>query len=141
MKVLIDTNVILDWIMVREPNAANAKQIMGQCLFGKVEGYVSAHSVSDIFYILRKDFSVEKRKDLLRLLCGGMCVVPEDKDMILEVLGRDEWKDLEDGLQMQCAKEAGVDYVVTQNLKDFRKSKIEAVSEVHFCEILNNGVL
>lgn len=75
MRVLIDTNVILDWIMVREPNAANAKQIMGQCLFGKVEGYVSAHSISDIFYILRKDFSVEKRKDLLRLLCGGLHVV------------------------------------------------------------------
>ena len=65
-----------------------------------------------------------------------MCVVPEDKDMILEVLGRDEWKDLEDGLQMQCAKEAGVDYAVTQNLKDFQKSKIEAVSEGHFCKIL-----
>ena len=132
MRVLIDTNVILDWIMVREPNAANAKQIMGQCLFGKVEGYVSAHSISDIFYILRKD--------LLRLLCGGLHVVPEDKDMILEVLGRDEWRDLEDGLQMQCAKEAGADYVVTQNLKDFQKSEIEAVSEEHFCEILKSGV-
>ena len=67
-------------------------------------------------------------------------MVPEDKDMILEVLGRDEWRDLEDGLQMQCAKEAGADYVVTQNLKDFQKSEIEAVSEEHFCEILKSGV-
>ena len=97
------------------------------------------YPISDIFYILRKDFSVEKRKDLLRLLCGGLHVVPEDKDMILEVLGRDEWRDLEDGLQMQCAKEAGADYVVTQNLKDFQKSEIEAVSEEHFCELLKNG--
>lgn len=84
MKVLIDTNVILDWIMRREPNAANARKIIGQCLFGVVEGYVTAHSVSDIFYILRKDFPVEKRKNLLQLLCEGMQVVPESRILSLK---------------------------------------------------------
>ena len=103
MKVLIDTNVILDWIMVREPNASNAKYIMEQCLFGELDGYVTAHSFSDIFYILRKDYSVEKRKRLLSLLCEGMRVISEDKGTILAVLHREEWNDLEDGLQMQCA--------------------------------------
>ena len=136
MKALIDTNVILDWMMLREPNAANAKRIMEQCLFGKVEGYITAHSVSDIFYILRKDFSVEKRKNLLRLLCGGMSVVPESRETIMEVLCRKEWNDLEDGLQMQCSKEAEVDYIVTQNLKDFQESEIEAVSEETFCKMI-----
>lgn len=60
MRILIDTNVILDWIMVREPNAANAKLIMGQCLFGNIEGYVTSHSLTDLFYILRKDFQTSK---------------------------------------------------------------------------------
>lgn len=136
MKALIDTNVILDWIMVREPNAAKAKQILEQCLFGTVDGYLTSHSVADIFYILRKDFSVEKRKKLLGLLCEGMKVIPERRDTILEVLYREEWRDFEDGLQMQCAKEAEVDYIVTQNLKDFQASQVEAVDEETFCKML-----
>ncbi len=136
MKVLIDTNVILDWLMAREPNSTDAKFIMEQCLFGEVDGYVASHSFSDLFFILRKDYSVEKRKKLLSLLCEGMNVVPEDKDMILSVLHREEWRDLEDGLQMQCAKNEEVDYIITQNLKDFRYSEIKALSEKQFCEII-----
>ncbi len=136
MKVLIDTNVILDWLMAREPNSTDAKFIMEQCLFDEVDGYVASHSSSDLFFILRKDYSVEKRKKLLSLLCEGMNVVPEDKDMILSVLHREEWRDLEDGLQMQCAKNEEVDYIITQNLKDFRHSEIRAFSEKQFCEII-----
>lgn len=138
MKVLIDTNVVLDWIMVREPNATNAKKIMEQCLFGELEAYITAHSVSDLFYILRKDFSVDKRKELLCLLCEGMRVLPEDGETILKVLHRKEWKDLEDGLQMQSAKNAGLHYIVTQNLKDFQSSGVEAVSEERFCGMLSS---
>lgn len=136
-KVLIDTNVILDWIMVREPNATNAKQIMKQCLFGQIRGYITSHSITDIFYILRKDYSVEKRKQLLQLLCEDMSVIPENCQTILRALNRKEWQDLEDALQMQCAKEAGVEYIVTQNLKDFQTSKVRAVCEEEFCEMIS----
>lgn len=134
MRVLIDTNVILDWIMVREPNATNAKQIMEQCLFGQVEGYVTSHSLTDMFYILRKDFSVEKRKILLQLLCESMHVIPENRQTILRALNRREWRDIEDALQMQCAMEAKVEYIITQNLKDFQVSEIKAICEEEFCE-------
>ena len=54
IRVLIDTNVILDWIMVREPNATNAKLIMEQCIFGHIQGYVTSHSLTDIFIFLGK---------------------------------------------------------------------------------------
>lgn len=84
IRALIDTNVVLDWIMVREPNATNAKIIMDKCLFGQVHGYITSHSLTDIFYILRKDYSVEKRKQLLRLLCEGMDVIPEIRKTILQ---------------------------------------------------------
>ncbi len=136
MRVLIDTNVILDWIMVREPNATNAGKIMEKCLFGGVEGYVTAHSLTDIFYILRKDFSVEKRKQLLLLLCEGMNVIAENRQTILHALNRREWQDIEDALQMQCAKEAEVEYIVTQNLRDFCTSEIKAICEEEFCKML-----
>lgn len=137
IKVLIDTNVILDWIMAREPNATNAKQIMEQCLFGQIQGYITSHSITDIFYILRKDYSVEKRKQLLLLLCEDMSVIPETCQTILRALNRKEWQDLEDALQMQCAKEVGAEYIVTQNLKDFQTSEVKAVCEEEFCEMIS----
>ena len=62
-------------------------------------------------------------------------MIPEDKEPILEVLHYEEWKDLEDGLQMQFAKEAEAEYIVTQNLKYFCGSEIEAVSEEIFCKM------
>ncbi len=136
MRALIDTNVILDWIMVREPNATNAKKIMEKCLFGEIEGYITSHSLTDIFYILRKDYPVEKRKQLLLLLCEEMNVIPESRQTLLYALRRKEWQDMEDALQMQCAKEAGVDYIVTQNLKDFRTSEIKAIDEEDFCKLI-----
>ena len=55
MQILIDTNVILDWLMHREPFSENAKYIMEEAMFGNVEGYLTAHTFSDLFYILRKD--------------------------------------------------------------------------------------
>lgn len=140
IKVLVDTNVILDWIMVREPNATNAKHVMEQCLFGQVQGYLTSHSLTDIFYILRKDYSVEKRKQLLQLLCESMNVIPETRQTILQALKRREWQDIEDALQMQCAKEAGVQYIVTQNLKDFHTSEVKAICEEEFCKLISSDV-
>lgn len=138
IKVLVDTNVILDWIMIREPNSTNAKLIIEQCLFGQMQGYITSHSLTDIFYILRKDYSVEKRKQLLRLLCEGMNVIPETKQTILQALNHKEWQDIEDALQMQCAKEVGVKYIVTQNLKDFQTSEVKAICEEEFCEMISS---
>ncbi len=109
MRVLIDTNIILDWLMTREPFQEKAKNIMETCFFGDMDGYVTAHTLSDIFYILRKDFDVDKRKKLLLLLCEHLQIIPEDKNAIRQVLECEKWRDLEDGLQMQCAANEKLD--------------------------------
>ena len=67
IRVLIDTNIVLDWLMCRKPFQEHARFIMEKCLFGDLDGYLTAHSISDLFYILRKDFDVNKRKKLLLL--------------------------------------------------------------------------
>ena len=64
-------------------------------------------------------------------------MIPENKETILKVLYCKEWKDLEDGLQMQCAKEEELNYIVTQNLKDFQTSEIAVVDEEKFCRIID----
>jgi len=124
MQVLIDTNVVLDWLMRREPFQADSKYIMEKCMFGNVKGYLTAHMLSDLFYILRKDFAVNKRKELLMLLCNTMDIISEDKESIKAVLSKEAWNDLEDGLQMQCASDMNLDYIVTRNIKDFKESDV-----------------
>ena len=135
MQILIDTNVILDWLMHREPFSENAKYIMEEAMFGNVEGYLTVHTFSDLFYILRKDIDVSKRKQLLLLLCEYFHIIVENKETIRMALLNERWNDLEDGLQMQCAIEKNLDYIVTRNKKDFSSSKVKAILPEEWIEL------
>lgn len=69
MRVLIDTNVLLDFLMGRKPYFDLADHILKLCSDRKMEGYMAAHSVPNIFYILKKRMSDEERKEVLKFIC------------------------------------------------------------------------
>ena len=54
MKILLDTNILIDYLTIREPLFDEADQIVQLCTDEKLEGYVAAHAITDLFYILRK---------------------------------------------------------------------------------------
>lgn len=124
IRVLIDTNIVLDWLMCRKPFEANATYIMEKCLLEDLEGYLTVHSLTDLFYILRKYFDAGKRKKLILLLCNNMNIITEDKMAVKSALENENWMDLEDGLQMQGAIDEKLDYIVTRNINDFKASTI-----------------
>ena len=64
-RILIDTNVLLDYILTREPFYEDAKRIISICVDGKVKGCIAAHSISNMFFILIKDINSEESIDLL----------------------------------------------------------------------------
>lgn len=133
MKILIDTNIILDLIQSREPFSENASKIINSCVKKENEGYISAHSLSDIFFILRKDKTVEERKALILNLCSFFTVIPEDKNFYTAVCQNNNWNDLEDGLQMKCADFEKLDYIVTRDAgKGFNNSPVKVVSAENF---------
>lgn len=132
MRVLIDTNIVLDWLLKREAFQEQAKYIMEKSMFANVDAYLTAHTLSDLFYILRKDFDVKKRKELLLLLCDRLGIIAEDKEIIKYALAKEVWPDLEDGLQMRCADVENLDYIVTRNIKDFRGSEVLAILPEQF---------
>jgi predicted nucleic acid-binding protein len=136
IKALIDTNVILDWVMTREPFANAAKVVMEKCMFGNVKGYLASHTVTDLFYILRKDYRVKERKDLLLLLNDKLEIIAVNSQMIKKALENELWTDLEDGLQMQCAFEEDVDYIVTRNINDFKSSQNKVILTEDFFELI-----
>ncbi len=95
---------------------------------GEIEGNIASHSLSDLYYLLRKDLPTEERKQLLLLLCRYFHILVESKETIMAALNNSAWPDLEDGLLMQCAAEQHLDYIVTRNEKDFHASPITAIS-------------
>ena len=131
IKVLLDTNVLLDYVLDRGSVSIQAEQLFEQCVRGEIECHVAAHSVVNIFYILRKYYSVATRKMILLSLCDLCFVEDITEQMIREVLQGAE-QDIEDHLQILCAKAAGTDYIITRDGKGFQDSSIPAISPVEF---------
>ena len=136
MRILIDTNIILDLIQNREPHCENASKIINSCVTGKNSGYLSSHSLSDLFFILRKDKSVSERKSLILHLCKFFKVVSEVKDFFISVCNNPDWNDLEDGLQMKCAETENLDYIITRDKETgFKNSPVKILSPTDFLKL------
>ena len=127
MRVLIDTNIILDALTGRQPYFENADKIIKMCADKNVEGYWAAHSISNIFYILRKDLSVDDRRSVLMNLCDILTVEGVDSAKVVSALKNERFSDLEDCLQDECATAVKADYIVTRNIKDFQNSTVAAI--------------
>lgn len=132
MVALIDTNVLIDALASREPFATNARRIIEKCAKREIVGIVAAHSFPDMFYILRRNLSAEKRRELLKHLCKIFYVISLDKDKILSALDNAEFSDFEDCLQDLCATEAFADCIVTRNKADYVASSVKAVAPDEF---------
>lgn len=137
MRVLIDTNVVLDALLGREPYFGNADYILKLCADKKIEGYIAAHSVSDMFYILRKDMSEEHRREVLLNVCEILEILGINSAIVKTALHNKEFRDLEDCLQDECAQSVGAEYIVTRNIKDYSVSKIPAVLPADFLKLLD----
>lgn len=136
INILIDSNIILDVVQEREPFTSNAKNILSQCITRRINGFVTAHSLCDIFYILRKDKTLAERLSLIGTLCKYVTVLSERQSDFEDIANNPETRDLEDSLQMFCAENYALDYIVTRNTKDFSASKIPAIEPDTFINIL-----
>lgn len=63
-KILIDTNILLDYLLTREPFYEDAKKVILTCTEGETKGCIAAHSISNMFYILRKDYDTKERREI-----------------------------------------------------------------------------
>ena len=131
MNVLIDTNVLLDYIQQRSDFSAAAK-IVEMCAKREIGGFMAAHSVPNMFFILRKDFSQEERRELLLALTALISVVGIDGAKINSALKQGNFKDFEDCLQSECAKEVNASFIITRNISDYALSTVPAITPADF---------
>lgn len=123
-KVLIDTDVILDFFFDRKPFSDNATQIFSLCESKKIKGYITPVICSNTYYLLRQTAKHQKVIEKLSQLMTIMDVILMDKDIILRAL-RSGFKDFEDALQNYAAIKSGIiDVILTRNVKDYDKSEI-----------------
>lgn len=136
MRILIDTNILIDVVARREPFFADAVKIFEICQQEIVEGIIAAHSVVNMAYILRKNFTPEELRAILLRLCKIFQVEAIDLSKLIAALNNQDFSDFEDCLQMQCALNQHADYIVTRNAPDFVASEIPAVTPKEFFKIL-----
>lgn len=126
MKVLIDTNVILDVLCSREEFLEASSRVWKYCEVNKLTGVISALSVPNIVYILRKELDPDKTKDIIdRLML--IFDVAELKAEDLRKAAEMKTADFEDAVQMCCADRINADFIVTRNVRDFVSSPVPAV--------------
>ena len=135
MKVLIDTNFIIDALLGREPFFEHSNKVIQICAAKKAESYIAAHTVTNLFYILRKHFTNDECRDVILSLFDIFEIVAIDKENLVRSLNKKNFKDFEDCLQNECAMESDVDYIITRNTEDFKNSEIVVLTPLDFCEI------
>ncbi|MEK7390975.1 MAG: PIN domain-containing protein [Fibrobacterota bacterium] len=127
MKIFLDTNILLDVLMDREPHAQSAEELLNEISSGKAKGFVSGITIPNMYYVLH---DLGKRKNplpSLATLLGMLEVVPTSKSILLEAMDPG-FKDYEDGIQHASALAAHCTHLVTRNTKDFRKARINVVT-------------
>lgn len=127
MKVLIDTNVVLDVLLERDPFVENAIALFEQIELGHVVGAIAATTLTNIFYIIRRAESREAAISAVHRLLIGLQFCAVDRQTVETALGLG-LKDFEDSIQLACAALNQLDGIVTRDPKDFIGSQLPIYS-------------
>ena len=133
MRVLIDTNVIIDNLASRAPYNKDAKAIFNHIAAKQISGYVSISSITDIYYILRKTFNDIESKEKIRTLMHLFEAIIISKKDCFDALDS-LVSDFEDALVVVCAEKEDLNYIVTRDLELLKLPK--AISPSGFLGLL-----
>lgn len=125
MKILIDTNIILDVLLRREPFYRDSAKVLNLSRKDNINLFVSASAITDIYYIANQTLRDKaKIKDLLLKLLKIVSVASVSEDMIKNALEL-PWKDFEDSVQYSVALLQEMNGVATRNPNDYKEAEIE----------------
>ena len=135
MKLLIDTNIVMDILLKRELFFRDSYQAIHKAAQEKHTCYLSASAVTDIFYILRKSLgSKEETKKILHRLTELFIFADVLSSDVLTALSS-ELVDFEDAIVETIAVRGKMNYILTRNTKDFARSKVKAITPGEYLKI------
>jgi predicted nucleic acid-binding protein len=118
VKALLDTNIILDIALERQPFFTNSEAVLGFAEQGQIESYISASTISDLYYVIRKQKGRDLAIEFLREIVSFCQIAMVDKTIITMALTTN-FKDFEDAIQYSTAILNHLDAIITRNSQDF----------------------
>ncbi len=137
MRILLDTNIVLDFLLEREPFLQDADRVFQAIENNQIVGYVSATTLTNIFYIARKQTrSVERAREIVSETLTATVICPVDR-AILEAAFASGLTDFEDAVQIACAVAEELDGILTRDRQGFTSSLIPVFSVEDLLQRLN----
>lgn len=136
MKVLFDTNIIIDTILEREPFFNESRNSLLKSEETSYQGYILASTFTDIYYICRKKLGHENTIEVIKKLIDSINILNVNRDTIVLAL-HSNFADFEDAVQSASAELNQVDLIVSRNTKDFINSKITTLTPTDFLKNYN----
>ena len=139
MKVLIDTNIIIDALTSRMPWNQNAEKIFFMAANHTAQMYITSNTATDIYYLLRKYLqSTEESKQTMSKLFSLFGILDVTGNDCINALSS-SIPDYEDAVLEQSALRSDIDYIVTRNIKDYTFSSISALLPEDFIALMEES--
>lgn len=139
MRVVIDNNVIIDALKPNPQFEAAAQQILRLASLKSIDGFVSANSLTDIFYVLRKGHGTDKAKVMTQKLLLILNVIGIDPIDCIDALSL-PMNDFEDAMVAVCAKKVKADFIVTRDEKFIKEdTEVRTVSPEQLIEEIRSA--
>jgi predicted nucleic acid-binding protein len=135
VKILLDTNIVLDLLMDRQPYSDAAVELFARVENGNVTGCLCATTITTLFYLAAKAVGATRAKEEIGKLLSLFELAPVNR-LVLESALELDFNDFEDAVIHEAARLAGADAIVTRNLKDFTKSRIPVYSSEEMARML-----
>lgn len=134
-KLFIDSDVVIDFFTDREPHVNPASELFELHEKGSIVLYLSAVSINNIYYIVRKFLGNKKALDVVEMLSEMTEIIGTTKREIIQAL-KNDFSDFEDSIQYSSALTIdGLDAIITRNTKDYKSSQIAVMTPSNFLKM------
>ena len=136
MKVLLDTCVVIDFLTSREPFFENSKKVLLLCANNDIDGFITAKSLTDIYYFVKKSNNDENEtRRIMKELLSIVSLLDTNRGDCLKAFDSNT-KDYEDAVMDETAVSYGMDLLLTRNIKDFKNAKVKAMTPNEFLSMM-----
>lgn len=137
MKILFDTNVVLDVLLDREPFVHHSSYLMSKVERSEIAGFLCATTITTIHYLITKSLSPKEAIQHIRALLSLFEVAPVNR-IVLENALNPKFTNFEDSVLHEAAIHAGAEYIVTRDISGFKKSRIPAYTPDEFIHMIES---
>lgn len=137
MKVLFDTNIILDVLLDRKPFSEHASYLMSKVERSEINGFLCATTVTTIHYLLSKNLDKKNAITSINSIIALFEIASVNR-LVIENALKSKFTDFEDSVLHESARHAGAEYIITRNIKDFKNTKIPVFTPTEFLSMLES---